>query len=190
MKPEAVRMICDEHLAISAVLFALRQHVRRVAQGEPADFPFLKAIIDYVVSYPDRWHHPKEDEVLFVAIRRRTDEADGLIARLEREHRLGRPMMEELARLLAEYQRGDDAAGSSFCALAERYADLEWAHLNTEEESLLPIAERVLSADDWEEVAEAFRSNDDPLFGIKPRDEARTLYQRVLALAPTTYRAG
>lgn len=184
MKPEAIQIIRDEHLAISAVLYSLRYLVKDMRKGAAPNFPLLRAILDYIVSYPDRWHHPKEDKYLFAAVKRRTRDADGLIGRLEREHEMGYPMMEELKKQLIAFQGGDAEAGQRFFDTAERYAELEWAHLRTEEEVFMPIAERVLSADDWTEIAAAFRENDNPLFGIKPKDEAETLYQRILSLAP------
>lgn len=184
MKPEAVRTIEDEHLAISTVLYALRHLAREMRAGAAADFTLLHAILDYIVSYPQRWHHPKEDKYLFTAIRRRTREADALIEKLEREHALGHPMVERLKKHLVAFRAGDVAAGDAFIATAERYVEFEWAHLRTEEDLLIPIAERVLTEADWEAIDQAFRENDNPLFGIKPRDEADTLYHRILTLAP------
>jgi hemerythrin-like domain-containing protein len=184
MRSETVQIIKDEHLAIGTVLYALRYLVRKVRKGGEPNFPVLRAILDYIVSYPDRWHHPKEDKYLFAAVKRRTHEADALIARLEREHALGHPMVDELKRHLIAFQKGDARAGEQFGATAERYAELEWGHLQTEEDVFMPIAERVLSAEDWAEIHAAFRENDNPLFGIKPKDEADALYQRILALAP------
>lgn len=184
MRPEAIQIIRDEHLAISAVLYSLKYLVKEMRKGAEPNFPLLRAILDYIVSYPDRWHHPKEDKYLFAAVKRRTQEADALVAKLEREHTLGYPMIEELTRHLVAFQGGDGGAREAFFDLAERYAELEWAHLRTEEEVLLPIAERVLTADDWAEINTAFRENDNPLFGIKPKEEAEALYQRILSLAP------
>ena len=40
------------------------------------------------------------------------------------------------------------------------------------------------AADDWAAINTAFRENDNPLFGIKPKEEAELLYQRILSLAP------
>ena len=88
MRPEAIQIIKDEHLAISAVLYSLRYLVKAMRGGATPNFPLLRAILDYIVSYPDRWHHPKEDKYLFAAVKRRTQEADALIAKLEREHAL------------------------------------------------------------------------------------------------------
>lgn len=184
MRPEAIQIIKDEHLAISAVLYSLRYLVKEMRKGSAPNFPLLKAILDYIVSYPDRWHHPKEDKYLFAAVRRRTREADKLIERLEREHSLGYPMVEELKRDLIAFQNGDPKARERFYATADRYAELEWEHLHTEEEVFMPIAERVLTAEDWAEIHTAFRENDNPLFGIKPKEEAESLYQKILSLAP------
>ncbi|NMG66595.1 hypothetical protein GPA19_16755 [Azoarcus indigens] len=184
MRPEAIQIIKDEHLAISAVLYSLRYLVKEMRKGSAPNFPLLKAILDYIVSYPDRWHHPKEDKYLFAAVRRRTREADKLIERLEREHSLGYPMVEELKRDLIAFQNGETEARERFFATADRYAELEWEHLHTEEEVFMPIAERVLTAEDWAEIHTAFRENDNPLFGIKPKEEAESLYQKILSLAP------
>jgi len=184
MRPLAIQIIEDEHLAISAVLYALRYLIKEIRSGMEPNFPLIKAIFDYIVSYPDRWHHPKEDQYLFAAIRRRTHEADELIERLTHEHKEGRKMIDALKQKLIEFQQDNEEARDHFFRAAERYAELEWTHLQTEEDLLIPIAERVLLEEDWQAITEAFRENDNPLFGIKPKDEANALYQRILALTP------
>jgi hemerythrin-like domain-containing protein len=185
MRPEAIQIIKDEHSAIAAVLYTLRYLVKqmRTAGAEP-NFPLLRAILDYIVSYPDRWHHPKEDDFLFAAVRRRTREADALIAGLELEHQQGYPMIEELKQQLLGFEAGRPGARDAFFDLVDRYAELEWGHMRKEEDDLMPVAERVLTADDWVTIHQAFRENDNPLFGIKPKEEAERLYQRILSLAP------
>lgn len=185
MPPEAIRIIKDEHSAIASVLYALRYLVKQMRDGvaEP-NFPLLRAILDYIVSYPDRWHHPKEDRFLFARIRQRTHDADALIADLEREHQIGYPMIETLKQCLIDFQNGTSGGGDGFFDLASRYIQLEWAHMRKEEDLLMPIAERALDKADWEEIDRAFRENDNPLFGIKPKDEADRLYRRILSLAP------
>ncbi|HJV94195.1 MAG TPA: hemerythrin domain-containing protein [Azonexus sp.] len=185
MRPEAIQIIKDEHSAISAVLYTLRYLVKQMREaGEAPNFPLLKAILDYIVSYPDRWHHPKEDDFLFAAVKRRTHEADQLIAGLEQEHALGYPMIADLKLRLLEFQDAPAVAAPAFYDLANRYVELEWAHMRKEEDDLLPIAERTLAPEDWAAIGQAFRENDNPLFGIKPKEEAEYLYQKILNLAP------
>lgn len=184
MRPEAIQIIKDEHFAIAAVLYSLRFLVREMKQGAEPNFPLLRAILDYIVSYPDRWHHPKEDKFLFAAVKRRTHEGDQIVAKLEREHALGYPMIETLKQQLMCFQANDAGAKEDFCATAEKYAELEWAHMRLEEDVLMPMAEKVLTTEDWDEINATFRENDNPLFGIKPKEEAERLYQRILELAP------
>ena len=57
--------------------------------------------------------------------------------------------------------------------------------MRREEDELMPLAERALTTDDWQRIYEAFRENDNPLYGLKPKDDAERLYQRILALAPS-----
>ena len=119
-----------------------------------------------------------------MAVRARSHEADELIARLEKEHQDGYPMVEDLKTQLIAWQQGQVGAQDAFCATVARYLELEWGHMRTEEDLLMPIAERTLTADDWVAINTAFRENDNPLFGIKPKEEAELLYQRILSLAP------
>lgn len=184
MRPEAIQIIKDEHAAIAAVLYTLRYLVKHMRAGETPNFPLLRAILDYIVSYPDRWHHPKEDQFLFAAIKSKTQEADKLVASLEREHQLGYPMIEDLKQKLINFQNAVEGSPEAFYALAERYVELEWGHMRKEEDDLIPIAEKVLTPEDWKTITQAFRENDNPLFGIKPKEEAERLYQRILDLAP------
>ena len=55
---------------------------------------------------------------------------------------------------------------------------------------LMPLAERHLTEDDWESIATAFRENDNPLFGIKPREQAELLFRKILDLAPAPIGSG
>jgi hemerythrin-like domain-containing protein len=53
-------------------------------------------------------------------------------------------------------------AGGDVAALAgavDAYAAFQWAHMNTEEEEILPLAERHLTDDDWHNIDVAFAAN-------------------------------
>lgn len=184
MHPAAVQSILDEHLAIASVLYGLRSRVRRMRTGEePLDLPLLHAMLDYIVEYPDRWHHPKESRYLFATLREREPRAARLIDELEREHRDGDALIADLGRALSAFESGAAATIQRFAALVETYAHMQWEHMRKEEDLLLPMAERALRPDDWRSIADAFRENDNPLFGIRPRDDADRLYRKILSLA-------
>lgn len=181
----ALRIILDEHLAISAVLYGLRYLARRLRDdAERPDFRLLHAMLDYIVEYPERWHHPKENRWLFATLLQRHPPAGKLVAELQREHEEGARLIGSLKAALTRFAQGTEASRQAFVDAVEQYAEFQWAHIRREEEQLLPLAEQVLTAPDWQHITQAFEENDNPLFGIKPRGEAERLYRAILDLAP------
>ena len=61
---------------------------RAACVGWPApNFELLGAMIYYIDAFPERFHHPKEDEYLFRLLRVRHPDAAPLLDRLNIEHR-------------------------------------------------------------------------------------------------------
>lgn len=182
---EAVRIIEDEHRSIAAVLHGLRYLMLDITEkGTAPDFRVLRAMLDYIVAFPEKLHHPKEDRYLFGAIRARRPEAGPLLDELQAEHVQGNRLIGRLQRELIAYEQDAPGKASAFRQIVEAYCGFHWAHMRREEDQVLPLAERVLSDDDWSSIAKAFKENDDPLFGIKPKEEFERLFRRVLNLAP------
>lgn len=177
-----LQALYDEHRSIAAVLDALQQLLREVQRGKRVDPKVFQQILYYLDVFPERHHHPKEDEVLFRAVRSRTDRADAVIAQLERQHAAGAGAIGTLAQLLNRWQGGELAdafaqAGADFVA---RYRE----HMRLEEEVLMPIAQQALQPADWAAIEAEFARHDDPLHGVAPGDDPREMYRRILYLAP------
>jgi len=180
----ALDIIRSEHRSLSAVLHTLQVLARSARERRVApDFALLRLIVDYLDSFHQRFHHPKEVGHLFKALRGRTGEAQGTLARLEREH------AESDARL-AVLRGAIDAAQSGACGLdelasvVEAYADFQWRHMRTEEDLIMPLAERELSSEDWQRIDTAFADDDDPDFGTARREEYRRLLASIAEHAP------
>jgi hemerythrin-like domain-containing protein len=180
----AIDLLKDEHLAIASVLFSLRAATHRIRAGGPPDFRLLRALVDYVVAFPERLHHPKEERYLFAALVARCREAKPLVAALEAEHAEGAARIAALVDALVGYAAGDGAAFPPFADAVEAYVEFHWRHMAKEEDVLLPLARRHLAAEDWARIAAAFRENDNPLSGLRPREDAGDLFRRILDLMP------
>lgn len=180
----SIRIIQDEHRAITAIVEALRQIVAEVAAGHAApDFELLHAMFRYIEAFPERLHHPKEDDYLFARLRLRRPDAAPLLDRLHGEHVRGREAFAELNAALELCER-DAATLPDFGARVERYAQFHWQHMRCEEDEVLPLAARALTADDWVAIDAAFASNDDPIVGVSASREFRALFRRIVTLAP------
>jgi branched-chain amino acid transport system ATP-binding protein len=187
---KAIAIIEDEHRAITAVTEGLRHLVAEIRAGRIApDHTLLSALFAYIERFPERLHHPKEDDFLFARLRERRPDATPIVDALHREHEVGR---ERFVELKAAYQRWvDDAAQlEPFAELVERYTAFHWKHMRREEDEVLPLAAQALTDDDWASIDAAFASNSDPVVGVPARREFRELFRRIVALVPPPYGVG
>ena len=183
--PTALSIIREEHRSLTAVIRTL-SHLGREARdrgGEP-DYELFTMILDYIDAFPNRFHHPKEDEHLFRSLRRRSHEADAVLDELEAEHARGDGLVRDLRYLRSRCRVEGVTAVVPFVAAVEAYADFHWQHMRKEEDIVMPLAERTLTEADWQAVDAAFRANEDPLLGAKPKEEFRKLFQLILRVAP------
>jgi hemerythrin-like domain-containing protein len=180
----ALHVIRDEHRSLSAVLHALRHVTQEYASnGTRPDFRLLWAMIDYIDRFPERLHHPKEDEHLFRLLRLRAPQARATLDALSAEHAEGVGKIARLREILEHLEAGRVNI-RDFADLARDYAEFHWRHMRLEEDAVLPLAERVLTGPDWIEINAAFDANDDPLNGLETKTSLETLYTRIVALTP------
>jgi len=182
---QAIHTIQDEHRSLAAVLHGMLYLVHAIRdRGTRPDFNVLGAMIYYIDAFPERFHHPKEDEYLFHFLRIRCPDAIPVLDRLQGEHRAGAEKIRTLEQTLARYQQGGAKEFPSFLAAVESYAEFHWRHMKTEEEEVLPLAQKYLTADDWDAVDAAFLGHTDPMLGIDIGASYTALFSRIVMLAP------
>jgi branched-chain amino acid transport system ATP-binding protein len=187
---KAVTIIQDEHRAITAVIEGLRHLLAEVVAGRMApDEGLIGAMFHYIETFPEKLHHPKEDDYLFARLRQRRPDAAALLDALEREHAVGR---ERFADLKAAWERcrRDPASLAPFAEGVERYAAFHWRHMRKEEDEVLPLARESLTAEDWVAIDAAFASNEDPVVGVPASAAFRELFKRIVTLAPPPWGVG
>lgn len=177
-----VSIIQAEHRSLSAVLWSLNYLAREA--GTDPDFELLSLMIDYIDLFPERLHHPKEDQHLFAALRVRTADAEAILRELTAEHARGARMIDDLRYALTRYRLAGADGRAQFATAVQAYAEFHWNHMRKEEEVLLPLAARVLTDDDWRAIDAGFSETSDPLLGPEARAALRGLFQTILELAP------
>ena len=181
---EAIAILKSEHRSISAVLQALKE-LGRLAHDATARprFQVLRSMVRYIDEYPERLHHPKEDQHLFARLAARAPEARPLVEELQAEHQEGARLIRELERALLFMEEGWPVGAREFRKAADAYAEFHWKHMRKEEQQLLPLAERHLTPEDWQAIDAAFARNRDPIAGMHERDFDQ-LFTRIVNLAP------
>lgn len=174
---KAIALIQDEHRSLAAVIYGMKRRIGEARDGTAGlDRDFFGRLVTYVEDYPEKRHHPKEEESLHRLLRDRGDEGRELMHRIEAQH------LQEY-RLAAALHDAWQACGQGASGVDPHLLQLEqaldalaahvWEHMRLEEETLLPLAQRVLRPDDWKEVAEAFEGNRDLGFGEWTDDDFR-----------------
>ncbi len=185
MRQTALSIIRSEHRTLTAVMRSLQFLARdAAAETTPPDFDLFTLFLDYIEMFPNRLHHPKEDEHLFARVRRRSAEAGAVLDTLEAEHRRGEDLTRVLRQLLARWRLHGAGAATAFAAAVDAYADFQWEHMRKEEDVVMPLAERVLTDEDWRAVGDAFSANADPRLGAQDRQDLEALFQLILTRAP------
>ena len=182
---ESIRILKSEHRSISALISGLK-HLAEMAQDASVkpEFQVFRSILRYIDQYPERLHHPKEDEHLFARLLDRAPQARDLVEALQAEHVQGAKLIHELERKLLFFEEGWPAGAAEFLSAVNDYADFHWKHMRKEETEVLPLAEKHLTADDWRAIDRAFSANEDPIAQIEERDFEK-LFSRIAHLAPT-----
>ena len=181
---EAISILKSEHRSISAVLHALKE-LARMAQDATVRprFQVFRSMVRYIDEYPERLHHPKEDEHLFARLAARAPETRLLVEELQAEHEESVRLIRSLERALLLFEEGWPKGGREFQQAVDAYAEFHWKHMRKEEHELLPLAERHLTAADWQVIDAAFAANSDPIAGVHERDFEK-LFSRIVSLAP------
>lgn len=180
----AYRIIRSEHYEIDLVMRCLHNlSTALYRETWKPDFDFLFLLLDYTESFPATFHHPKEEDYLFEAVRLRSPESSPMLDSLCNEHAEVLDLVSEL-RLSLETYIGRPVARGWFCTAARNLAYHEREHMRREEKTVLPLALQVFSKDDWDETNAAFARNSDQLLGVKRRKKFDQLFSRILRQAP------
>jgi Uncharacterized conserved protein len=186
MKHEALNVILAEHEALAGILLSLRLMSEWNSSTITANhFEVMRGMLFYIDEFPERLHHVKETEVLFPKICARSPKACEIIARLDHEHARGEAAILELQHLLLAWEIVGEPRRMAFQEAAKHYVEFYLDHMRLEERELLPIAEKVLTDQDWQEIDAAFSENRDPRTGRYPAGELyENLFNRILTNAP------
>ncbi len=148
---ETIRALIEEHARMATLLDLLEAQLTIYRQGGIPDFDLICEVMDYTTSYPERYHHPKEN-LIFEKIKEKGAEGADLAENLIEEHRTGEDLTNRFAEALGNVALEAEIPRHRFEELAREFLEFNRAHMEKEEETFLPLAEKVLSDEDWAEI--------------------------------------
>lgn len=166
-----------EHRNFAKLLDVLETQLAIFHEGSEPDYDLMLDIMDYMISYTDRVHHPKED-LVFARIAERAPAVRGTIEQLARQHREIAESGKDLHRRLESLLGGAILSRQSIEEPARKYIDSLREHMDTEYRDVFPAVRKTLRADDWNAIdAEAGAFVPDPLFGERLEQQYEAIHR-------------
>lgn len=170
MKTDVTQVMVEEHKLILRMVALLEKNTELLEKGRFRDWDFFLVAVDFVRHYADRFHHAKEEDVLFKALVDNGMPAQhSPVAAMLMAHDQGRDhvcAMEEAARRALEGEVGQAAI---IIEQARGYIAMIRDHIDKEDTILYPLAERVLPQEMRPAMVEAYQQAAEVAPGLEER---------------------
>ena len=136
---KATTILSNEHKNISKVIDAVIAECNSLESGKETDKAFFEKTVDFIRNYADKFHHAKEENILFVELHK-----DGVemhcdpIPQMLHEHDLGR----DFVKVIIEGLNANNK--EKMVENAKGYTGLIREHIFKEDNILYPMADEAL----------------------------------------------
>ena len=181
---QALHIIDEEHQSLAAILHAIRFMLKEVGAGRlQPDLKLFQAMVHYLDAYAEKRHHPKED-LIFKYLGKRTDQGREALATLDVQHHAAPQRIAALQQALDVYL-ADPSRFAAFDQAFDTYADFYRGHMILEEDVILPLIRKFLTAEDWLAVDAEFAAEMQVNSGKDGKNEDFVgLFSRLVDAAP------
>ena len=174
-----MKALWAEHRHMATVMQLFSEQLKAIEGGELVDTHVVYEIMDYMVTWPDRFHHPRED-LIYARVAevdtRTVDDVDGLQRDHDHTAKRGRQLLQEIERW-----RLGEVSGTVVVKSGRVYIDHIYEHMNLEEKLVFPRIEAALTLQDWRELAEddELRAVAHSVFGPLVQREFRNMTRKL-----------
>jgi hemerythrin-like domain-containing protein len=153
-----INELLAEHEAVRKTLKILKRLGQDVAKTGKIENPeHLDQLFDFFITFVDRCHHSKEEELLFPALEEvGVSREGGPVGIMLKEHQQGRDLVTNMKTALTKYKNGDKDAAQKFTQHANDYTTLLDFHIDKENNVLFPMAMKHLPESKMIELKKGF----------------------------------
>jgi hemerythrin-like domain-containing protein len=150
--------------------------------GESPDYDLVFQIVEFLLDFPSRCHHPKED-VLYRLLADTTANLPAGLANLSLEHEELDKLTSRFSDMLASVLGEAGMPRETVMKELENFTAYQRRHMQMEEAVFFPALESGLSTRDWDALAERVHNSDDPVFGSTAAENFITQCEKIAKTA-------
>ncbi|MDO3378913.1 hemerythrin domain-containing protein [Geoalkalibacter halelectricus] len=155
---DVTQVMVEEHKLILRMIALLENNVEKMEAGRFRDWRFFLDAVDFIRNYADRFHHAKEEDVLFKAlVENGMPQDNSPVAAMLLAHDQGRAHVRAMEEGAQKALDGEPGQIALIAENARGYIALLRDHIDKEDNILYPLAERVLPEAPRAAMVEAYR---------------------------------
>ena len=151
---KATKILVEEHKNILKIADAIEKECDSLEKGKKVDDEFFKSVIDFIRNYADKFHHAKEEDILFKEFSLMAEKGEVHCNPVEQmlfEHDEGRKFIKGIEQGMSEINR------KKVIGNARNYIRLIREHIFKEDEILYPMAEKILGKKQYVKMLKKFK---------------------------------
>lgn len=156
-EPSPIAVLAEEHALILRGLDVLEAGLARVESGVSVDSAFFGQLVEFFRAFADRYHHGKEEEILFQYMVKEMDYSrrSGPVGVLSLEHEIGRSHVRAITDAACRLETDPEAA-RQLLGEGRAYVALLRAHIEREDQKVFPVVEDFLGPEEQADLMAAF----------------------------------
>jgi hemerythrin-like domain-containing protein len=155
---DPTEMLEEEHRFIAKVVGVAPVLADRVEAGQAVEAGMLREIVEFMRTYADKFHHGKEEDLLFPALIEKGVPVHGCpIGALTAEHVTGRALVKGLAEATDVLDNDVSSAREDVVKNLRGIAELYPNHIWKEDYLLFPMTHKVMRPEELQGLYQAFQ---------------------------------
>ena len=156
---KATQVLEHEQRIVRKVVTVMAQILEQLKARRSVDADLLRDVVQFMRIFSDQCHHAKLESYLFPLLESKgMPKAGNPVTDLKREHEHGRLLTGELSLACSNYIANQGTGRSGLMHALEGVVTLYETHMWKEEYLLLPMADKMLSAEDLELLVRQFQA--------------------------------
>lgn len=158
---EALEILLKEHGLIRQFLDILHLGMEKLEEGERPPVEFFEKAIEFARKFSDKYHHFKEEYLLFnLLARKKNGRMDAQIDSLRYLHERGRNLIQGLAQSLDGYSKGREAQTIAVLENVAAYISLLRQHIHKEDHIFFLMVAKEISEKEDADLLAAFKKEE------------------------------
>jgi hemerythrin-like domain-containing protein len=154
---DPIETLSNEHGLIRQYLDVLSMAAEKIENGLRPSEAFFEKGVEFARTFVNRYHHFKEEHVLFVQVaQKKRGEVDAQLDALRYEHERGRTLVAGIEKALPGYGAKDPIKTGELLEHIAAYASLLRHHIHVEDHVFYPMAQKTLTAKEFESLSQEF----------------------------------